>query len=237
MPEDQEASIFSGDEAFKVVAKVDGAWNWAMVAPDEQTLPLIGGGAGSVEEMKDCMVQHQAESSESNFFCLIRLTFGTGSLRRNKWAFIHLACFDEEAHDRRLEEAQAGATASREPGMHKGPRRPRKSMIMHAKEMGKRGTMEQTIKQYANVTASIQISDLDDLHDEYIVNRVREKSTVDSEDVDITKFRLALAEHQKRNPNLVKKPKKPKKATEQAVQAEARGEAEAEKATEQACAP
>lgn len=75
--------FFSGAEALREVAKPDGLWNWALVAPDLAGLPLAGGGMGGVQEISG-VVGHHAHS-----FGLMRLTFGVGAEALTKFVCIH----------------------------------------------------------------------------------------------------------------------------------------------------
>jgi hypothetical protein len=63
-----------------------GSWNWVLVGPDAVELALLGGGSGSVDEMRACGQQHD----DLVMFGLLRLGFGVGRLKRTKYAFVHL---------------------------------------------------------------------------------------------------------------------------------------------------
>jgi len=77
----------SGREALAGVSKAGrGSWNWTLIGPDPQELPLLGGGSGSVDEMRLCAAQHM----DLVMFGLIRLSFGIGRLQRTKFVFVHL---------------------------------------------------------------------------------------------------------------------------------------------------
>merc|ERR1740129_2719549 len=76
-------NIFSGEDALREVAKPDGAWNWALVAPDPIEMPLSGGGSGSVEEMRDTI------SKYAHSFGLLRMEFGVPPAGQTRWLFIH----------------------------------------------------------------------------------------------------------------------------------------------------
>jgi len=82
------ASLFTkGSDALAAVAKPLGPWNWALFGPDPVALPIIGGGGGSVDEMRGCIEAHEKDV----MFGLLRMGFGEGKLRRTKYIFIH-AC-------------------------------------------------------------------------------------------------------------------------------------------------
>jgi len=78
-------SFKSGRDALRSVAD-GGVWNWVLVGPDAEDLPLVGGGSGSVDEMRDCAKEHE----DIVMFGLLRLVFGVGRLKRTKYAFVHL---------------------------------------------------------------------------------------------------------------------------------------------------
>lgn len=84
-PGHNSAPLFtSGRDALKSVAGPSGPWNWVFVLGHPENLPLVSGGAGSVDEMRDCMKQHDEEV----MFGLLRMAFGVGRLRRIKHIFV-----------------------------------------------------------------------------------------------------------------------------------------------------
>merc|ERR1719416_384544 len=67
--EKKDPTFFTGEDAMHEVAKEDGVWDWALVGPDPEKLPLAAGGHGRVEDMQAVL---------SNFpilFGLVRLSF------------------------------------------------------------------------------------------------------------------------------------------------------------------
>jgi len=76
--------FFSGEDALREVAKEDGRWNWALLGPDTTRLPLSGGGAGSVDEMREAIGNH------AHSFGLLRMTFGVGTQVITKFIFVHV---------------------------------------------------------------------------------------------------------------------------------------------------
>lgn len=76
-------AIFSGQDALNEVAKDDGLWNWVLIGPDPEVLPLSGGGKGSVDQMRQCIGKH------AHSFGLLRMTFGVGADAKIKFMFIH----------------------------------------------------------------------------------------------------------------------------------------------------
>lgn len=80
-----KALFSTADDAIKAVAS-GGAWNWVLLGPDHEKLPLLGGGSGSVDEMRDCAKKHD----DQVMFGLLRMSFGTARLKRTKYASIHI---------------------------------------------------------------------------------------------------------------------------------------------------
>lgn len=79
---------YTGREALGAAAT--GPWNWVLfTAPpkveDGQEPPILSGGDGSVEEMSECLAQHQ----DKVLFGLLRMVFGAGRLQRTKSVFIN----------------------------------------------------------------------------------------------------------------------------------------------------
>mmetsp|Transcript_16996 Transcript_16996/g.36616 ORF Transcript_16996/g.36616 Transcript_16996/m.36616 type:complete len:515 (+) Transcript_16996:212-1756(+) len=104
----KKITFFEGDEALKEVAKPDGAWNWVLLGPDPDKLPLAGGGGGSIEQMKEAMGSH------ANTFGLLRLAFGNKGAEKVKWIYVHASNVDDK---------ETGGFSMRERGqaMAKGP--------------------------------------------------------------------------------------------------------------------
>lgn len=75
----------SGRDALRGIAS-GGPWNWVLLGPDVKELPLLGGGAGSVDEMRNCAREHQ----DLVTFGLLRLGFGIGRLKRTKYIVVHV---------------------------------------------------------------------------------------------------------------------------------------------------
>jgi len=69
-----------GREALKAVGAQDGPWNWVLLRPEPPALPLVGGGVGSLDEMVECLGQHDQEVLTG----VLRMSFGSGRLRRVK---------------------------------------------------------------------------------------------------------------------------------------------------------
>lgn len=79
--------FFYGAEALMNVAKVGGAWNWALVGPDPDELPLFAGGSGGIEEMR-VAIQKQ---KHAHSFGLLRMSFGVIAEAKHRFLFVHTA--------------------------------------------------------------------------------------------------------------------------------------------------
>jgi len=86
MPGHQSFMPFtSGRDALQAIAENRGPWNWVLVKPNPDTMELVTGGAGSVDEMRECLLSHK----DVVLFGLIRLGFGAGRLKRTKHVLVH----------------------------------------------------------------------------------------------------------------------------------------------------
>jgi len=77
--------FFNGEQALCEVAKEDGVWNWVLVGPDPELLPLSAGGAFGVQEIQESI----GEGSQA--FGLLRMTFARGSETVTKFLFLHVS--------------------------------------------------------------------------------------------------------------------------------------------------
>eukprot|EP00450_Noctiluca_scintillans_P034737 CAMPEP_0194554122 /NCGR_PEP_ID=MMETSP0253-20130528/97576_1 /TAXON_ID=2966 /ORGANISM="Noctiluca scintillans" /LENGTH=471 /DNA_ID=CAMNT_0039401605 /DNA_START=9 /DNA_END=1424 /DNA_ORIENTATION=- len=156
----------TGREALEIVGKDKGAWNWVFLAADPEDLPLVGGGNGSVEEMRECLLKH-----DQMLFGLARLGFGSGRMRRTKWVFIQGSHYE---------------STKKRSSVHLG-------MVL-----GLRPRMERIIGEYANVSASIEITTIEDFNPKFVIERVSKKIVVDESDgvpvFSVDKFWEALIE-------------------------------------------
>eukprot|EP00411_Alexandrium_monilatum_P000318 CAMPEP_0175194584 /NCGR_PEP_ID=MMETSP0093-20121207/6567_1 /TAXON_ID=311494 /ORGANISM="Alexandrium monilatum, Strain CCMP3105" /LENGTH=740 /DNA_ID=CAMNT_0016487511 /DNA_START=38 /DNA_END=2260 /DNA_ORIENTATION=+ len=85
VPGHQSSLLFSkGRDALKAVGSAEGPWNWVLMRPDAEALPLVAGGGGSLEEMQESLRDHQQEVLAG----LLRMTFGEGRLRRSKHVLV-----------------------------------------------------------------------------------------------------------------------------------------------------
>jgi len=75
----------TGRDALQAIAENRGPWNWVLVKPNPDTMDLVTGGAGSVDEMRECLFSH----TEVVLFGLLRLAFGAGRLKRTKHVLVH----------------------------------------------------------------------------------------------------------------------------------------------------
>lgn len=78
-------TFVDADPALRAVAEPTGPWNWVFLGPDPKNLQLVDGGLGSVDQMRESLNEHE----DTVLFGLLRLGFGVGRLRRNKWVFVH----------------------------------------------------------------------------------------------------------------------------------------------------
>lgn len=99
----QEVAFFTGEDAILEVIKDDGAWNWVLIGPDPETLPLSGGGPLGIDEMQGAL------GNMSHSFGLLRMSFGVGADNVTKWLFIHAVDEDNNAGASRMERGQAAA--------------------------------------------------------------------------------------------------------------------------------
>ena len=72
-------------QGFLVVCSPEenGIWNWVFVGGTPSTLPLIGDGDGSADEMRECAVAN----SQEMLYGLLRLGFGSGRLGEDEICF------------------------------------------------------------------------------------------------------------------------------------------------------
>eukprot|EP00929_Paragymnodinium_shiwhaense_P029970 TRINITY_DN17068_c1_g1_i1.p1 TRINITY_DN17068_c1_g1~~TRINITY_DN17068_c1_g1_i1.p1 ORF type:complete len:869 (-),score=184.75 TRINITY_DN17068_c1_g1_i1:69-2675(-) len=75
----------TGRDALRAVGEPLGPWNWLLIGPDPVNLPVVAGGDGSYDELRDCI----AENDDKVLFGMLRMGFGEGRLRRTKYVFIH----------------------------------------------------------------------------------------------------------------------------------------------------
>lgn len=76
-------AIFDGREALEVVGSEDGIWNWCLLGPEPEELPLCAGGTGGIEEMQAAigLVKHS--------FGLLRMHFLTEGGAQTWHLFVH----------------------------------------------------------------------------------------------------------------------------------------------------
>eukprot|EP00930_Biecheleria_cincta_P031844 TRINITY_DN22092_c0_g1_i1.p1 TRINITY_DN22092_c0_g1~~TRINITY_DN22092_c0_g1_i1.p1 ORF type:complete len:971 (+),score=160.82 TRINITY_DN22092_c0_g1_i1:116-3028(+) len=192
------ASDAEGHDALREVSAPDGAWNWALVGPHPEELPLIGGGSGSIEEMRDCL----ATQGNCTFYGLLRLTFGTGRLARIKFVFVHGSNVDSDFATKRgslspvlsASEEPAEYCESEEPPAARrirGRSSTLKRMVERGQAMGQRPAMEKAISHFAHCVASIEVTQPEDLELDAFIERVQKVSTVDSANITVDSFKEA----------------------------------------------
>jgi hypothetical protein len=81
-------------EAVSLVATNEGGWNWVFLAADARSLPLVGGGGGGPDEMRECLITN---STHAILFGLLRLSYGVSGAARNR--FVLLVASDHEKAD------------------------------------------------------------------------------------------------------------------------------------------
>jgi len=82
--EQGEPIFYEGKEAIGEVARKEGIWNWVLLGPDPEEIPLVSGGGGGIEEMNEAMGQH-AQS-----VALIRAAFGVGEEATTKFIIVQV---------------------------------------------------------------------------------------------------------------------------------------------------
>jgi len=75
-----------GLDSLMSVASENGVWNWVLLGVDPDELPIVGGGDGSIEEMKQCL----ACCTRDALFGLLRLSFGSGCFRQTKFVSLQV---------------------------------------------------------------------------------------------------------------------------------------------------
>jgi len=80
-------AMLNGKEALRAVGE-GGRWNWALVGPDPEKLPLAGCGPGSCDELRACVAQHRGE--DADLYGLLRLNFGSGAAAQRRYVFLRV---------------------------------------------------------------------------------------------------------------------------------------------------
>lgn len=139
----------SGRDALSIVAEGNGMWSWCFIGPDAKNLPLVAGGSGSVEEMKACLASH---TEHAVIFGLLRLSFGSGKMRRSKFVFIVAS----------NEESEVVKTA-----------------VVTGKAMSQRGEVEKVFATYVQISVTMEVKRASDLSLDSIVEGVSKKVIID----------------------------------------------------------
>merc|ERR1719189_3526316 len=103
-------AFFYGKDALEEVAREEGIWNWALVGPNPDKLPLAGGGNGGVDEMRETVGRYP------HSFGLLRMAFGVGDARKTKFCYIHAA---DDVDSGYFTSRQRGQAMAMEPHMAK----------------------------------------------------------------------------------------------------------------------
>jgi len=82
-----------------------GGWNWTLVGPDPQRLPLSAGGQGSFDELRACVARRRNHGSD--LYGLLRLNFGPRRGGRQKHVFLHIRLRDQLANEQASETVRA----------------------------------------------------------------------------------------------------------------------------------
>lgn len=107
------APIFSGEDALSEVGKDDGRWNWALVGPDPERLPLAGGGAKSIEEMRGVF------GKQAHCFGLLRMSFGVDN-PETRFLYIHAS---DDIDSGNFSSVERGKAVAMEPKMEEAIRK------------------------------------------------------------------------------------------------------------------
>lgn len=187
--------ILNGKDGLKEVGKKDGKWNWCLVGPNPEKLPLVGGGMGSIDDLRDCLARQEAEMEKEkqfvNFYGLMRLKFGTGRMSRIKYAFLQASRVDDKAD----EVAAAKAAGGGDDESHtRGASSLTSSAVKHGQALGQRGAMEKALSEFAHFHLKIESTRLSDLSVENIVEKVKAASTADAELVTVDGYKEGVAE-------------------------------------------
>lgn len=168
------AMMVSGRDALEMVATKTGEWNWALVGPNAEQLPLVGGGSGGLDELRLCLAKQEAESARenqgSNFFGLIRMKFGGGRVARTKHVFIHAARVDGENTV---------------------------SAVKHGKAMAVKGAMEKAMLEFVHFSTKIEATALEDLGLETILDKLQKASQADADLLSLDAYYEAQEAHRK----------------------------------------
>merc|ERR1719367_40390 len=188
--------ILSGRDALKAVAEKEGRWNWVLVGPNPETLPLVGGGSGGVDQMRDCLAQQEveqkAEKQFANFYGLLRLRFGTGRMGRTKYVFVQASRVDERADEG---EETSPTSGDNQKSLKRG--NTMMSAVRHGQAMSQRGAMEKALLEFVHFAAKIEATSLDDLTVSNVVEKVQKVSTADAYLLTLETYSVALEEFQK----------------------------------------
>ncbi|CAK0802922.1 unnamed protein product [Prorocentrum cordatum] len=212
-PAQASAGFFEGRAALAEVAKPEGAWNWALVGPDPEKLPLACGGDGSVDEMRESLLQQAREEDHAQlqFYGLMRLNFGTSEdpkKQRVKYVFMHVSNADSEQTAGKAVTAPQAADPEEPPASRAcPPASSRKSMVMTRGlgGVGMRPKMEKAMEQFAHYTTKVEVHEYSDLTLEDIMDKVKKTNVVDGDFISVEALRAALEQFRAKH----KKPEEP----------------------------
>lgn len=186
--------ILSGRDALSTVAEKEGSWNWVLVGPNPDKLPLVGGGTGAVDEMRTCLAKQEAEQKAeqqfANFYGLLRLRFGSGRMGRTKYVFVQASRVDEREESNDLPADQQSVAAH--------PKAGQQSAVKHGQAMAQRGAMEKALLEFVHFSAKIEVTRLSDLSVDNLVEKVQKASTADADLCTVGSYFEGLVEFMKK---------------------------------------
>lgn len=181
--EEGELALFSGAEALREVAKVDGVWNWALVGPEPAQMPLSGGGTKSIEQMRGAFGKH------AHCFGLLRMTFGIGSDAVTKFLFIHAS---DEVDSGKFSPLERGRALSMEPRMEEAIRK----FSAFAAKIRIQTQAECTVESFvAKLRSVVSGMDVDRLTVDNFYAAVEHHKALHPEEVEKQKLELKKQEH------------------------------------------
>jgi len=173
----EDLCFFTGNEALKDVANENGCWNWVLVGPDPETLPLAGGGTGSITEMRECLQEHANEV----IFGLLRLSFTAMGKRGTKHVFV----------------VHVPGNIPVTGGMDTSPTQ-RMSSMARGRILQTRPAMERALQSFANFALTIEVTNATDFTMEDVVKRLQKVSTADGDVVcmdNLERVTVVLRDH------------------------------------------
>mmetsp|Transcript_70883 Transcript_70883/g.148279 ORF Transcript_70883/g.148279 Transcript_70883/m.148279 type:complete len:453 (-) Transcript_70883:53-1411(-) len=170
--------ITNGKEGLKIVAETGGSWNWVLLGPNPEALPLAGGGAGGVDDMRECIRKTEDECDQANLYGVLRMEFGTGKIAKRKFVFVRASKLDDTW---KAPERKAG----------------RATLVGHGHAGALVGVMEEAINEFCHTIARVEVHSVDELTLELVLDKLSKASQADSDIITMAKYQEALTEFQK----------------------------------------